>query len=234
MEKRIQIAVVGDFEKNMYTHVALNDSIEHCRPHLHFKLETSWLPTQDVTESFLIQHRYEGFWIAPGSPYKNDHGVYRLIRWCRENNFPLFGMCGGFQYMVVEYAQNVLGFESAGHEESEPEVEKLVITKMACSLKGQTEKVLITDKNSWLYDVLSQDSITGHFNCSYGVNPVYQNVLNQYPFTFTAFSESGEPRALEVKAHRFYCGTLFQPSLDSSKEKPNPLILDFLNKCALY
>jgi CTP synthase (UTP-ammonia lyase) len=231
MEKRVQIGLVGDFDKNMYTHVALNNAIEHCVPQLPFKLETQWLPTAELNENFLATQSFQGFWITPGSPYANDEGVYKLIQWCRENNFPLYGSCGGFQYMVVEYARNVLGFKDAGHEESHPDIEKLIITKMACSLKGQTETVIITDEQSWLYDVLQTNKIVGHFNCSYGVNPVYQSLLNQYPLVFTAFSENGEARAMEVKAHRFFCGTLFQPPLDSTAGKPNPLIFDFLGKC---
>ena len=135
--------------------------------------------------------------------------------------------------MVVEYARNVLGFQNAGHEESEPGIEKLVISKMACSLKGQQEIVVITDDQSWLHQVLQTDKFIGHFNCSYGVNPVYQNILAQYPLAFTAFSEGGEARAMEVKAHRFFCGTLFQPPLDSAPGKPNALVIDFLRKCSL-
>jgi CTP synthase (UTP-ammonia lyase) len=50
---------------------------------------------------------------------------------------------------------------------------------------------------------------------------------------FTAFSASGEPRAFELRAHRFYNGTLFQPALDSTPENPNPLLVSFFNKCAL-
>lgn len=233
MHKRIQIGLVGDFDKNMYTHVALNNAIEHCRPKLHFQLEATWIPTQKINDVFLAQHTFEGFWVVPGSPYKNDEGVYKLIKWSRENNFPLYGSCGGFQYMLVEYARNVLGISKAGHEESEPQMEQLVISKLSCSLSGVAEEITITDKDSWLNEVLKTDKITGKFNCNYGVNAVYQNVLNQYPLVFTAFSPSGEPRAFELKAHRFYNGTLFQPPLDSSPVKPNPLLLSFFNKCSL-
>jgi CTP synthase (UTP-ammonia lyase) len=233
MEKRIQIGLVGDFSEKIHTLVALNTAIEHCKPALHFQLETTWIPTDTITADFLAQHTFNGFYIAPGSPYKNDNGVYELIRWSRENNFPVLGTCGGFQYMLIEYAKNVLGFTQAGHQESEPHVEQLVISKLACSLKGQQEEVLITDKQSWLYETLRKDKITGHFYCSYGVNPVYQNVLNQYPMVFTAFGPSDEPRAFELKAHHFYNGTLFQPPLDSTLEKPNPLLISFFNKCSL-
>lgn len=230
--KRIQIGLVGDFNENKHTHVALNKCVDYCRKHLKFQLEAIWIPTETVTGRFLADHTFEGFWFTPGSPYKNDDGVYEAIRWARENDFPALGTCGGFQYMIVEYAKNVLGFAHAGHEESEPEVEQLIISKLSCSLKGQQEEVHITDLDSWLYKILKTTRITGHFNCSYGANPVYQKSLNQYPMVFTAFSPSGEVRALELKAHRFFKGTLFQPPLDCTPEKPNPLIMDFFHECS--
>src|SRR5688572_6859292 len=87
MEKRIQIGLVGDFSEKIHTLVALNNAIEHCKPKLHFKLEAIWVPTTSITPDFLVQHNFEGFYIVPGSPYKNDHGVYELIKWSRENNF---------------------------------------------------------------------------------------------------------------------------------------------------
>jgi CTP synthase (UTP-ammonia lyase) len=134
--------------------------------------------------------------------------------------------------MIVEYARNVLGFTHAGHEESEPGVQQLIVSKLSCSLKGQQEEVHITDLDSWLYKVLQTTKITGHFNCSYGINPVYQKSLNRYPMVFTAFSPEGEVRALELKTHRFFRGTLFQPPLDSTPEKPNPLIMSFIHECS--
>lgn len=230
MEKRIQIGLVGDFDPKMYTHLALNDSIEHCRNHLHFIPEPQWVPTEEISDNFLATHHFDAFWIAPGSPYKNDDGVYSLIRWSRENNFPLYGTCGGFQYMLIEYARNVLKISQATHEETDPTNEHLIISKLSCSLKGKTEDVLISDRQSWLFQVLNTDRIPGHYNCNFGLNTVYQHVLGQYPLAFTAFSEDGQPRAFEVRAHRFYAATLFQPSLDSTYERPNPLILDFLRK----
>ena len=232
MEKRIQIGLVGDFNTKIHNIVAVKNSIEHCRPKLHFKVEDVWIETPEINDNLLAMHNFRGFLIVPGSPYKNDDGVYKLIRWARENNFPLLGTCGGFQYMLVEYARNVLKFSQAGHEETEPANQHLVISKLACSLKGATEEVHITDRQSWLFHVLNKKTFTGHFNCNYGVNPKFTSLLNQYPLTFTAVSVDGEPRAFELKAHRFYAGTLFQPALDSTAANPNPLMIDFLLRCS--
>lgn len=228
--KPLRIAIIGDFTANKHTHLALNEAVAHCRQHLDFPVETTWVATDNIPDSASIPNYTDALWIAPGSPYKNDDAVYSLIQWARENNFPLLGTCGGFQYMVVEYAKNVLGIADAGHEESEPNAPELIIAKLSCSLKGQQEEVMITDKDSWLYTVLKKDSITGFFNCNYGVNPAYTQRLQQGPFTFTAFSRQGEVRGLELKGHRFFKGTLFQPPLDSAPGKPNALIMDFFRR----
>lgn len=230
--KRIRIALVGDFNENKHTHLALNNCVAECKGKLPFELDAVWTPTQTIGDPATFRQNTDGLWIAPGSPYENDEAVYRTIQWARENNFPILGICGGFQYMVVEYARNVLGISDAGHEESDPQVPELVISKLSCSLKGQQGEVIITDKQSWLYQVLKKDTFTGFFNCNYGVNPLYAKKLDQYPFVFTAFDPSGEVRALELKGHRFFKGTLFQPPLDSTPENPNPLIMSFLNHCA--
>lgn len=225
--KPLRIAIIGDFTAGKHTHLALNEAVKHCQRHVEFPVETTWMGTETIPEPSSLPDYIDALWIAPGSPYKNDEAVYQVIRWARENNFPLLGTCGGFQYMVVEYAKNVIGIAEAGHEESEPDATQLVITKLSCSLKGQQEEVIITDKDSWLYAVLKKDVITGFFNCNYGVSPAYTQQLQQDPFAFTAFSRSGDVRGFEVKGHRFYKGTLFQPPLDSSPEKPNALIMDF-------
>ena len=132
--------------------------------------------------------------------------------------------------MIIEYAKNVLNFTDAGHAENEPDAIP-VVSKLSCSLKGQEELVSITDKSSWLYKVLREDTVVGKYYCSYGINPAFQESLNKLPLVFTAFSPTGEVRAFELKTHRFFKGTLFQPSLDSSEANPNPLINSFFEAC---
>ena len=188
--KRITIALVGDFDEKIYTHVALNRSIEHCAHGLPYGVEAKWIPTERISTIFSGPLNNSGIWIAPGSPYKNDNGVYEVIQKAREENIPIIGSCGGFQYMIIEYAKNVLKIKDAGHAESEPNAIP-VISKLSCSLKGQQELVSITDKSSWLYDVLQADTVIGKYYCSYGINPAFQESLNKLPLVFTGFFANG-------------------------------------------
>ena len=228
--KRIRIALVGDFDKKMHTHIALNDSIEHCKPYLPFEVEANWVPTIHCNEIMSASKLYDGIWIAPGSPYEDDNNVLEMIRWARENNIPLFGTCGGLQFMVLEYARNKLGIIDAGHTESGAS-DNPVISVLSCSLKGQEEQISIPDKASWLFHIFQSHNVAARYFCRYGVNPSYYSILNQHPFVFSAFSATGDVRAFELIGHRFFKGTLFQPSLDSTKGHPNPIILSFYNAC---
>ena len=228
--KRICVALVGDFSVKIHTLVALNDAIEHCRKHLDFLLETTWVPTTWLPRDGFDKTLYQGCWVVPGSPYKDDEAVLNIIKWARENDFPLLGTCGGFQYMILEYARNVLKIANAIHEEINPDATNPIILKLACSLKGRQEEVNI-EEDSWLRRVLGSEKIMGHFYCSYGFNDIYRHEFKD-PFCFTATSVEGEVRACELKKHRFFNGTLFQPSLDSTEDQPNPLIMDFFRTVA--
>jgi CTP synthase (UTP-ammonia lyase) len=229
--KRIRIALVGDFDKNMHTHLALNESIEHCRPLLPFDLKAEWVSTEVCDQISSMPNLYDGIWIAPGSPYKNEGNVFEVIQYGREKKIPLFGTCGGFQFMVLEYARNELGIVDAGHAETGATFNP-VISSLSCSLKGEEELVFIPDKASSLFNILKTHNIRAHYYCRYGVNLNYYEILNQHPFVFTAFSPTGEVRAFELRGHRFFIGTLFQPSLNSFPGKPNPVILSYFNACA--
>ena len=70
----------------------------------------------------------QGFWIAPGSPYKSMSGALNLIQKTRENKILTFGTCGGgVQHMIIEFARNVLGRRDAKHAEYDPYATKLVV-----------------------------------------------------------------------------------------------------------
>lgn len=76
---------------------------------------------------------FDAIWVVPGSPYRYDDGAFMAIRHARENDVPFLGSCGGFQYAIVEYARNVMGWHDAGHAETDSGG-RLVIAPLSCSL----------------------------------------------------------------------------------------------------
>lgn len=225
-----KIAILGDFNPAYATHHALNKTTQDVQAVLPEVVQFNWIGTDvfDITAAFTGKNKYQGLWIAPGSPYKNDKNVLKAIAYTRMNNIPALGNCGGFQYMLIEFAKNVCGIIAANHEETNPDGPELLINKLSCSLVGQEEELAITDKASLLYRIIRKDEIIGRYFCNYGLNDVYKEILQHYGLAYTALSPEKEVRAFELNTHPFFLGTLFQPALTSTAEAPDPIIVSFV------
>ena len=96
-------------------------------------------------------------WVVPGSPYRHPEGAFTAIRYARENSIPFLGTCGGFQHAVIEYARNVLGWQDAGHAETDSEG-RMVIAPLSCSLV-ETSAVVELRANTLIARAYGRESI---------------------------------------------------------------------------
>jgi len=119
-----------------------------------------------------------------------------------------------------------LGIRDAEHEETAPDAQTLIISKLSCSIAGQTRSlyVLAGTKAAAAYGVpVSQEQ----FLCNYGLNPNFRQLIEK-TFCVSGMDEDGEIRMLELPTHKFYVATLFVPQMLSKPGSPHPLITSFL------
>jgi CTP synthase (UTP-ammonia lyase) len=154
-------------------------------------------------------------------------GAINAIRFAREKDYPFIGTCGGFQHAVIEYAQNQLEINGAKHAEYSPDTSNLFITALSCSLVGETRKIFIK-KNSKTFKYYDKTEVEERYNCSFGLNPDYQKLIDEHGFKVVGTDEKGEARILELPQNKFFIATLFQPQLSSSPTNPHKLILAYL------
>jgi CTP synthase (UTP-ammonia lyase) len=80
------IGVVGDFAPSNRTHRFTDDALGHVG------LEFVWAATESlVRDPATALERFDGLWIAPGSPYRSMEGALGAIRFARERGVPLVG-----------------------------------------------------------------------------------------------------------------------------------------------
>jgi CTP synthase (UTP-ammonia lyase) len=168
---------------------------------------------------------------VPGSPYENIEGALTAIRYARENGVPFLGTCGGFQHAVIEFARNVLGICAADHAESNPGGESLIIGKLTCPLVNQSEMINFVNGGK-VKAIYKTNEASEAYQCSYGLNPVFQEKLRAGGLRFSAFGSGGEARAFELPEHPFFVGTLFQPERSALRGEAHPLIREFLRVAA--
>jgi len=226
----MKLAIIGDYNDNFRPHKATNESIRHSSEKFDISLQYDWISTDTIETDFKkIISTYNGFWIAPGSPYKSMKGALKIIKYARENNIPTLGTCGGFQHMVIEFAKNVLGITDAEHAEYNPYASKLIVNPLSCSLAGQKLKITIPDKHSIIYKIFNSDTIEEKYYCNFGLNPEYQTEIDKNGFKVVGGDTSNEARILELANHKFFIATLFVPQDNSTFDKPHKLIAEFLS-----
>lgn len=89
----VRIGIIGDFNSNYRTHVAINAAIDHTAAALGERLNAEWLPTPDLAKpgAEKLLSAYHALWAAPVSPYESGVGMLRGIEYARARNVPFTG-----------------------------------------------------------------------------------------------------------------------------------------------
>ena len=117
--------------------------------------------------------------------------------------------------------------KEADHEESSPDASIKLISKLSCSLVGQSKVVRIVP-GSLAGQIYGIAEATELFACNYGLNETFSDQIAARGLRVSGFDEEGTVRMVELPEHPFYIATLFVPQSRSSVETPHPLIVAFL------
>ena len=103
-----RIALLGDRDLGYVTHRELAAAVALLPP----GVDAEWVGTD--TPAARAPEAFDGLWILPGTPYRDDAAVDAAIGWALESGTPLLGTCGGFQYAVLALARRLRGAGGRG------------------------------------------------------------------------------------------------------------------------
>ena len=229
------IALVGDFSGTSVAHRAIPPALELAGQAEGCPVTWTWVPTASIRDAARDLAGFAAVWVVPASPYVNMAGALDAIRWARETRRPLFGSCGGFQHLLIEFARSRAGLGAADTAETSPGGSELIITSLACSLVEETGPLRFTT-GSRLRAIYGRDSAVEGYHCRYGLNAAYREKLATAGLRFTAFDENGEVRAAELPedVHPFFLGTLFQPERAALRGEAPPLARALVRAAAAF
>ena len=203
----MRIAALGDRDTSHLTHREIDAAIAIAPP----GVTIEWLPTPGARID-----GFDGLWVLPGTPYRDDDAVYAAIRTAREGGLPILGTCGGFQYMAVEYARNAAGVADAAHGETDPDADERVVDRLACSLLGE-ERPVTPVPGTRLAAICGEGTFTGFHWCGFGLAGDWPARLVEAGLVVGATAPDAGIEALELPGHPFWLATLFQPQVGSSQ-----------------
>jgi len=215
MNSSIRIGIIGDYDGRP-SHLATEEALKAGAKTLNLEIDYKWLSTE-MFDSDVQELQY----------YKRMNGALNAIKYGRENNWPFIGTCGGFQHAVIEFGRNVLDINDLNDTNFNPYNPNDYITALSCSLVGQTRRITVCS-DSRLFNIYGNTEIVEKYNCSFGLNKEFQNLLNENGFKIVGIDENDEARIMIIESNIFFVATLFQPQLSSTYENPHPLIVEYL------
>lgn len=221
LKQTLRVALVGDYNPSVIAHQAIPLALDNAAEYVGVTVDYDWLPTPEVTSPEDLVG-YDAIWCVPASPYQNEEGAFLAIRFARENQIPFLGTCGGFQHAIIEYARNVMGWEDAGHAETETHG-RLVVAPLICSLVEKSDAIEL-EPNSIIAKAYGRGRIEEGYHCNYGIAENFAEQLIQSQLRATGWDGQGDIRVVELSGHSFFVSTLFQHERNALKDKPAPLV----------
>jgi CTP synthase len=179
----------------------------------------------------------DGLLVPIGFGPRGTGGKIRVIRYAREHEVPMFGICLGMQCMIIEYARNVCGIEGATSAEFDPDTPHAVIYMLRDLLgveeMGGTMRLgaypCEVKESTLARRVYAQDRISERHRHRYEVNQKYLPQLTDGGLEVSGMSPDGKfVEMVELPGHPWFLGCQFHPEYKSKPTDPHPLFVSYI------
>ena len=233
------IGLVGKYVELHDAYLSVAEALRHAGYAYNTHIKIHWISSDGINDlnapSFL--NGLDGIIVPGGFGNRGIEGMISSVRYARENNIPLFGICLGMQVMVIEYARNVAGLKDANSREFNEKTPYKVIDFM----EGQNDDIdkggtlrlgsypcHIQDETT-MKRLYQSDVIAERHRHRYEFNNEYRDILVSNGLTLSGISPDGLlVETVELTDRPFYVGVQFHPEFKSRPNKPHPLFLGFV------
>jgi|GEM_PF-3404059 len=229
-----KIAILGNRNTEYGPHSRMHSSFEYFQKSFPFIFD--WVPTEEIIPLEKEKNlNYNGF-VAGSGPYLDKEGILAGIRFARKNNILFLGTCSGFNYAVLEFAQDIFALEKVYHPYEKPELPEYEIFLQnlnSCS-REMHPIAFFPRKNSLTEKVYGQTKVVEMSHCTYGIHTEKIEAFRKKGFKDAGADLDGEIKIMEYSPNDFHIATLFLPQFTSSLDSPNPLMQSFLEYSQMH
>ena len=230
----VTIGIVGKYVDLPDAYLSVAEALRHGTAAHGLKLDLRWVPSDELTgllsESYLED--LDGMVIPGGFGHRGIEGKIQAIRYARENNIPLLGLCLGLQCAVIEFARSVLGHTDANSTEFDPSTPHPVIDLMSnqedvedmggtMRLGLYAAKLAEGSKVRSLYD---EELVYERHRHRWEVNNRYRKDLESAGMRLSGLSpDDNLVEYIELVDHPYFVATQAHPEFRSRPDTPHPL-----------
>ena len=255
-KEEVTIAIVGKYVHLKDSYKSLNEALVHGGLANKVKVNLKFVNSEEINSQNVgtILGDVHGVLVPGGFGKRGIEGKIEAIKYAREHKIPFFGICLGMQLCVIEFARNVLGWESANSTEFDKDTPYPVIYLMKEWYNYRKKQIEKRDETSDLGGTMR----LGAYPCklkigskawqAYKKEEIFERHRHRYEFN-PQFRKNFEEAGLEVvgtspdeklveivelKDHPWFIGVQFHPEFKSKPTNPHPLFVDFIKHAYKY
>ncbi len=246
--KKTKIAFVGKYLDLKEAYKSLTEAFVHCGANLNTKVELLWIDSEDLEKgkNFELLEEANGILVAGGFGERGIKGKIKAIEYARVNKVPYLGICLGMQLALIEFARNVLALEDANSVEFDKNCKNPIVYLIDEFIDSSGNKQLRTHTSplggtmrlgAYECDIKDGTLLSKAYNGKkkvyerhrhrYEANPVYKESYEKNGLIVSGESK-GLIEVVELKDHPWFMGVQFHPEFTSRLQKPNKVILSFV------
>ncbi|HWA99647.1 MAG TPA: CTP synthase [Pirellulales bacterium] len=238
-DHEINIAVVGKYAEHRDAYKSIYEALDHAGI-----AHRAQVRVQGI-QSELIEHEgperllagFDGIIVPGGFGERGIEGKIEAIRFAREREIPLLGICLGMQCAAIEFARNVVGLANAHSTEFSKDTPHPVICLLdeqkSITDKGGTMRLgaqpAYLEPGSKAAACYASDVISERHRHRYEFNNVYRQQFAAHGMLFAGTSPDGSlVEIIELPNHPWFVAVQFHPEFKSKPTKAQPLFAGFV------
>ncbi|WKX02611.1 CTP synthase [Candidatus Mycoplasma mahonii] len=231
----IKIAMVGKYAQFPEAYKSIVEAVKVSAINQMFDVSFKWIKSDGISEKNIKSKisGTDGTIILPGFGARGFSGKVIVAEYNRDKDIPTFGICYGFQAMVIAEARRQGIDDATSSEVSDEGTFVIDIIKGKDGNIGGTlrlgESTTLHIRGSLISKLYTSDQSIERHRHRYEANPRYLMQIQNNEFKFTGFDKKQNlAEVVEMPKKKFYLGVQAHPEFSSTPMFEHPLFRGFI------
>ena len=241
LKKQVKISLVGKYVELQDAYISVVEALKHSGYANDAEVKINWVNANDVTAENVAEllGDADGIIVPGGFGQRGTEGKIQAIKYAREQDVPMLGVCLGMQLTCIEFARHVLGLEGANSSELDSETKYPIIDIMRDQIDvedmGGTLRLGLypsklkrgSKKAAAAYD--NQEVVQRRHRHRYEFNNAFREQFEEAGFVFSGVSPDNRlVEIVEIPENKFFVACQYHPELSSRPNRPEGLYTAFI------